>query len=304
MTRVIVTGGNGFTGYHVIKRLLKDTDRVVLSIDTADYRSDIHAYQEQMSLHDPDLKDVIRNFEPDYVIHLAATHYIPYCNLHPVETFHNNVMGTAALLRALPRTVKGVFAASSAAVYQPSRMPHNERSPTWPTDVYGFTKVAMEYTLRKWGDDHSVPVCLGRYFNMYGWGETTPHLIPVIVNQLVANDGRLTLGNIDTRRDYVHVEDNARSTVGLMFMRYNGPINLGSGVSYSAKDIVAMLGTIMRIDASIAVDQSRVRQVDRPNLVADMTEFNRTGLDAPRGIMEGLAQLAGTGVGPYMKETA
>lgn len=300
-TRVLVTGGNGFTGYHVIKELNERGCRV-LSIDTAEHRDDVDACQEQMDLHSDALCIVLDTFKPDRVIHLAAVHYIPYCNEHPLETFNANVMGTARLLRALPKSVKSVFAASSAAVYQPSQMPHSEASPTWPNDIYGFTKVAMEYMLRKWSADNGVPVCRGRYFNMYGWGETTPHLIPVIVQQVLDGNRHIHLGNITTRRDYVRVEDNARSTVILTLMGYNGAINLGTGVSYSAKDIVAMIGMIDNIDLVISSQDDRKRQVDRPNLVADMTTFNIANLPRPVDIITGLAELLDVGVGPYVRE--
>lgn len=300
-TRVIVTGGNGFTGYHVIRELNR-ANCVVSSIDEADRRKDIDAFQNKLSLHDQAIKMVMDNFGPDYVIHLAATHYIPYCNAHPVETFHNNVMGTVNLLRSIPERVKGMFVASSAAVYEPSLMPHKETSPTWPTDVYGLTKVAMEHLVRKWSMDRGVPVCIGRYFNMYGWGETTPHLIPVIVSQLLDGETHLELGNIDTRRDYVYVGDNARSTVLLLLAGYNGPVNLGTGVSYSARDIIRMLAKDLDINISFTINPARVRKVDRPNLVADMTEFNIAGLPQPMGISQGLQNLLVSTVGPYMKE--
>jgi len=302
---VIVTGGNGFVGYHVINELNK-ANCFVISIDEADHRDDIEAVQHTTSLHDPELPRIFDFLNPDYVIHLAATHYIPYCNAHPIETFHNNVMGTASLLAALPDSVRGLFIASSAAVYEPSLMPHSESSPTWPTDVYGLTKVATEYLARKWGDDTNKAVCLGRYFNMYGWGETTPHLIPVVVSQVLSGSKHVTLGNVTTRRDYVRVEDNARATVALTLSGYRGAINLGTGISYSAMDIVRIIGQIHGADFSVSTDESRVRKVDRPNLVSDMTVFNlaRLLVDIPQplDINSGLEKLLETGIGPYMKE--
>ncbi len=301
-SKILVTGGNGFSGYHIIKELNK-RDCTVCIIDISSYREDIDASHYQTDLTNLSvLYEIIHQVKPEYVIHLAAIHYIPYCNEHPLETFRTNVMGTANLLAALPSTVRGIFASSSAAVYTPSRMPHSERSSAWPEDVYGFSKVAMEYLLRDWSIEYDIPVSIGRYFNMYGWGETTPHLIPVIVKQILDGSHILELGNVETRRDFVHVEDNARSTVDLLFSGHSGVVNLGSGISYSARNIVSMIGALHGIDLTIRSRGDKMRQSDRPNLVADMTEFFRLGLHRPRGIAVGLQDLLETGIGPYMVE--
>jgi UDP-glucose 4-epimerase len=300
MKRVLVTGGNGFLGSHIVHELHNRGHQVNI-LDTMPPRNDLaHTYWNADVRHAGAVQEVVSAVKPHWVIHLAAVHYIPYCNLHPGETFDVNVKGTYNVLEAL-RKVERVFVASSAGVYSTSPMPHSEDGPAWPIDIYGFSKRATEEVVKY--SDH--PYIIGRYFNMYGWGETTPHLIPVLIEQIRDGAHYIELGNIDTRRDFIHVSDNARATVDLLEMDPRGDVtvNLGSGCSYSAKNLLNMLSKITGRGLSITVNEDRVRKADRPNLVADMTRSHSLGLPQPKiSIWDGLKDLVENGVGPYLED--
>lgn len=307
--KVLVIGGSGFVGYHVICELYKRGYEVAV-IDTADVaQGHIDADLYSVDLRNVSkINEVVMEIDPDVVVHLAAVHYIPYCNTHPRETFAVNVVGTCNLLRALEQTkVRRVFLASSAGVYSFSEMPHAEDDPVWPVDIYGFTKRAMEMSALEWSDRVRIPVVMGRYFNMYGWGETTPHLIPTLVRQIRTHiSNSVYLGNVHTRRDFIHVSDNARATVDLLEMNTRGEnviVNMGSGISYSAVNIVSMLSQITGRDLEVKIDGTRLRTHDRPNLVADTTMFLELGFGRSNiSLLEGLTDLMETGVGPYLCE--
>jgi len=299
--RVLVTGGNGFVGYYVVKELRRRGYDVAV-LDTASKREDVKAtYYETDLRYGLDVLKVVEDYKPTLAVHLAAVHFIPYCNQHPTETYDVNVGGTHNLLQALAGKVKRIFLASSAAVYSPSEMPHSEMEQAWPRDIYGLTKKAMEIAALSWSASTGSEIAVGRYFNMYGWGETAPHLIPVLVSQL--DQEHISLGNLETRRDFTHVKDNARATVDMLEMGGNMALNLGSGVSYSAQNILGMLAQIVGRDIPAKRDQTRMRQSDRPNLVADTTLYYIAGLNRPRiALYDGLADLVKTGVGPYLEK--
>ena len=107
-----------------------------------------------------------------------------------------------------------------------------------------------------------------RFFNAVGAGETNPHLVPDILDYVRDGD-ELPLGNVDTRRDYIHTEDMAVALERLL----DGPagsftVNLGTGVSHDAREIVASIASLLRRELVIATDPAKVRASDRPNLQA------------------------------------
>ncbi len=327
--RVLVTGGCGFVGRYVVGELLSRGYEVATLDTFQDPKdsTDVKCYQADMRSNV--VHTVVYEFKPHFVVHLAAVHYIPYCNNNPEETYSVNVTGTHNLLQALSLSDEvtcRVFLASSAAVYTPSDTPHSEDSKSWPSDIYGFSKKAMELSAMEWSDRSGVDVIIGRYFNMYGWGETTPHLIPVLIEQL--DNKVIRLGNIDTRRDFVHVEDNARATCDLLEMKNVNSqiINLGSGISHSARNIIQMLGKITekrfvitndtelstlmypgsdrdKNEIYVVSDTMRMRKSDRPSLVADTTLAYTLGLMENRiTLFNGLIRLVKSGIGPHMRD--
>lgn len=301
--RVLVTGGCGFVGRYVVQELYRRGYQVYVLDTELDPPSDIQAF------YDVDLRDrmslclAVQKANPRFVVHLAAVHYIPYCNAHPLETYAVNVEGTHNLLEALTGSTERIFAASSAGVYSFSEMPHSEAEPAWPVDIYGFTKRAMELGIYEWSSRTGIRVVVGRYFNMYGQGETTPHVIPTLVEQVRAGTSQLLLGNTHTRRDFVHVLDNTAATCDLLEtpLIENVTVNLGSGLSYSVANLVAMLSRMSERSLEVVIDAARVRIHDRPNLVADMTLFYELGLSQPKiSLWKGLSNLLTAVKGPYL----
>jgi len=110
-----------------------------------------------------------------------------------------------------------------------------------------------------------------RLFNVFGPGETNPHVLPDILTQ-VREGGPLRLGNLDARRDYVHARDVADALVRLA--TYGGAesvFNVGTGVGTSVRELVAALGKVLARSLRIEQDPAKVRPVERMHLVADAT---------------------------------
>jgi UDP-glucose 4-epimerase len=221
-----------------------------------------------------------------------------------MECYDVNVRGTSILLDALQDSeVERVFLASSAGVYQPSEEPHKEDVPGWPVDVYGFTKRANEFAISEWSARTGVPVVIGRYFNIYGYGETSPHIIPVLVDQFRAGVQKLMVGNTSSRRDYIHVTDIARITCDLLETVTDGTItvNIGTGKTYSVQTLIDLLSELTQHPIEIERDPRRMRKQDRPNLAADLSRLQSLGLTLPQvSLAEGLQELVDQGIGPYL----
>jgi UDP-glucose 4-epimerase len=183
--------------------------------------------------------------------------------------------------------------ASSAAVFGPANHAHAEDDPVDPIDIYGLSKLFAEKLVDRFHRDTGVPCYIARLFNVYGPGDTTPHLIPEVVQQL-AEDNVLQLGNMNTYRDFIHVTDVARAlTLFLPPIKADFEVfNIGSGSVYSPADVVEMAQSIMGRPIRVESRGERLRPVDRPFLQADVRKMGKVfGWTSQVQFRDGLADL-------------
>ncbi len=275
--RVLVTGGCGFVGARLCRRLLEAGHEVV-ALDNLSLGSE-KAIDEGVGLsvadiRDPDVGGVIAEARPDVVFHVAAIHYIPLCEQDPANAVAVNVEGTQRVLDGSAAAgAQAVVLASSAAVYAPSPAPHHEDSPLGPTDVYGHTKLWAEQLTDLFHQRSGVPVAIARLFNVFGPGETNPHLIPTILRQ-AESGAELELGNLSTRRNYVFVGDVAEALASLGALAVRSPrliANIGGRRDYDGAQVVEEISRVLGRELTVRTDEARLRRSDRPRLAADCT---------------------------------
>jgi UDP-glucose 4-epimerase len=283
--RAFVTGGAGFVGSALVRELLAGGWEVVAYDRLAPGKIEFLPAHPALRLvvgdilDQPTLADSIADAIPDVVFHLAAIHYIPYCKAHPAETLRVNVEGTQAVLDACRRVeVPKLLFCSTAAVYPPEAEALGEDLAPGPLDVYGYSKLFGESLVDLYHRQTGAACLIARLFNVYGPRETSPHLIPEIVDQLLAGARELQLGNLTSKRDYVHVEDVARALGGLARLPIAPQasplrVNVGTGKERSAREIVELLGEIGGTTTAITQDPARVRPSDRPHLRADVSRL-------------------------------
>ncbi len=237
--------------------------------------------------------EAFTEFRPDAVIHTAALHFIPACNRDPKACVDINVGGTQAVLDGAAATAPGaVVLVSSAAVYAPSEAAHPDDGEVGPTDVYGLSKLWTEQLGELFHARTRIPVRAARLFNVFGPGETNPHLIPAVLVQALRGD-ELRLGNLATSRDYIYVEDVAR---GLIALAGDGlgddPLtcNLGAERAIDGNEIVAAVGRLLGRELRVLADPERMRPSDRPVLLSDCSRAHeRLDWTARWGLEDGLA---------------
>ena len=277
MSKVIVTGGAGFAGVAVVRELLRrGSDVCVVDDFSGGARTRLQEFGDGIEVLPIDIRDVlplteaVRTAQPDVVVHLAALHFIPLCEAEPARATSINVQGTQNVLSAAADAGVGrVVLASTADVYAIGDRPHAETDVPAPTGVYGIGKLAAEQLLASWIQRTSALGVAARLFNIYGPGETNPHVLPDICAGLRAGDV-LQLGNLTARRDYIYVDDVAHVLADLV--AHAAPptvVNVGTGVSTSVEELLTLVRELTGRDFTVEQDPGRLRRVDRPNLQAD-----------------------------------
>lgn len=281
MKKILVTGGAGFIGSALVELLQAHFYEVFvldnLSFGRRQFVSvpDDHFFEIDI-LDAAALSALIKRINPDWVFHLAAIHFIPYCNAHPFEASRINIQGTLNVLEALKQTnVQKVLFASSASVYPLSDEPLREDDLTGSIDIYGLSKLAGEQLLHRFHLETSVATVACRFFNAIGPNETNPHLFPAILEQIKAGQRTIRLGNLTPKRDYVHVRDIATAVHLLMLSEATGHniFNVGSGQEYTVVEIVAAFEQALGEKITIEIDETKVRKVERMHLVADIKKI-------------------------------
>ena len=298
MKKVLVTGGGGYIGSHVVKALLEAGDEVV----TFDNLSEGHREAVvggdlvQGDLSDgPLLQSLFSKYEFDAVMHFAANCRVGESVEDPEKYYKNNVSNLLNLLAVMRRhRVKRIIFSSTAAVYgDPAATPIAESHTLKPINPYGFTKFVVENILGDYSRAYGLRSVSLRYFNAAGadpsgrLGEShdpETHLIPRV---LAVASGRLAEVEVfgtdyptedgTCIRDYIHVNDLALAHLAaLEHLRGGGEnliVNLGNSRGYSVKEIIrAAEGITQR---KIRVVHSPRRAGDPPVLVCDNSQARR-----------------------------
>lgn len=299
--KILVTGGAGFIGSAVVPTLKKEGyDIYVLDNLSFGNRKFIDIFDDHFFLADirdsAKVEAVFSRLQPEIVVHLAAIHFIPYCNQHPFEAADINIRGTMNVLAAAKKLtrLKKIFFASTAAVYPIAEEAVNETHELLPLDIYGLTKLTGEHLLRNFFLETGIDTIVCRFFNAFGPNETNPHLIPEIEKQLREGSRTIKLGNLTPKRDFIHTYDMAEAVKKLIELNNTGydVFNLGRGIEYSVVDIVQAFERQLGEKIKIEVDPIRVRKVEREHLLADVSKLKKTaGWEPVWGIDEGIKNL-------------
>lgn len=265
--KVLVIGGAGFIGSHVVGELLKtDVGQVVvydnfargkrayLDPYLADSRCKLYANGGDIREVDI-LDDAMQGC--DYVIHLAAM-WLLHCKDFPRTAFHVNIEGTFNVLEAcVKHKVKKLVYSSSASVYgDAAEVPMTERHPFNNRNFYGASKIACEAMCRAFNDRFGLNYVGLRYMNVYGphQDQTAAYtgVIPIMLNKIDANEPPVINGDGTQAYDFIDVEDVARCNVlALQADATDQFYNVGSGVQTSIKQLCDLILELKQSDLKV-----------------------------------------------------
>ena len=300
MERVLVTGGAGFIGSHLVD-LVVDSGASVMVVD--DCRLGRHEYLEQVmstgrvSLLEADIRSAedlqpVADFEPDTVFHMAALHFIPYCNAHPQEALDVNVLGLESVIRAIRSAPLTAFVfPSSGAIYGFGDERWAENAQPKPDEIYGISKWMGEQIVARFHADRpDVRTVVARLFNTYGPRETNPHVLPAIVAAMRAGQP-IELGNLWPQRDLIFVTDTAKAIVATASGHGFDVFNVGTGTGTTIGDVLAIIESLRGEPLAVREDPGRRRPGDG-HLIADPGKLMRaTGWKPEYDLKAGLREL-------------
>lgn len=280
--KILVAGGAGFLGSHIVDRLVADDYRVFVLDDlSATGGSKCYVNEKAQLLVkdarqiDPSLFSTIS--DPfNAVINLIAQPFIPSGTDDPESCASINVMATTKLLNYV-RT-EWFIQWSSSEVYGSATVPKmSEAHPLRPQSFYASTKLVQEVLAREICCKRGVPWTVLRPFNTFGPRETHPYVIPEVIRQAAV--GEVMIGNQTARRDFTYVGDLARA-VSALLMRGCGEaagrtLNIATGEDFAVYEVISIAAQIFGRSVEIIESKDRMRNNDVNRLTGDASEFTR-----------------------------
>ncbi len=297
--RVLVTGGAGYIGSHVVKALGERGYDVLTcdNLSTGNKWAVLHGALVVADISDRiAVERMLGEFKPDAVMHFAASIVVPESVREPLKYYRNNSVNAIRLLEALQKFgVNAFIFSSTAAVYGiPGVIPITEGAPLQPINPYGSSKMMTEYVLKDLSasmrDFRYISL---RYFNVAGadregrigqaYREAT-HLITRALKAATGEIGKLQIFGTDYPtpdgtciRDYIHVDDLAEAhIISLEYLLDGGRsdiFNCGYGHGYSVREVVDAVKKVTGVD--FRVEETARREGDPPALVADSSKLRK-----------------------------
>lgn len=302
-TRALVTGGNGFVAQWAIRAMVERGWEVtaggVGSTSTAGVLSGEQRSAVQWRTMDvtcqADVGAALDASEPDFVLHLAAISHVPDALKNPGYAYEVNTVGTVRLLSEVRlRRIAGtadpvVLVIGSAEQYgrhELNRMPLHEETEQRPLTLYAASKVAQEVAALQAFRSDGVRVVCTRSFSHSGVGHGSTFLLPSLVTRALAlppSGGRLTIGNGDTVRDFLHVEDVIGAYLALFQHGSTGEAyNVCSGLGVSVRALAGAVLARTGKSAEVMTEAAFSRAVDVPVQIGSNQKLRHATGWAPR----------------------
>lgn len=308
--RVLVTGGAGYIGSHMVKTLLVRGHEVVVLDDLSTGHRDAVDAKARFVHGDiaktDDVRALLRDERIEAVMHFAAKIRVEESVADPRLYWNRNLVATLGLLDAvLDEPVPFVFSSTAAVYGTPESSPIDEDHPKKPVSPYGDTKLAIELALAAYGHAFALPWIALRYFNAAGADpssglgerhEPESHLIPIVLDAALGKRASVALYGTDWPtadgscvRDYVHVLDLCDAHLAALEHLARGGVscalNLGTGHGHSVKEVIAAAERVS--GRAIAVKPSPRRAGDPAELVAKVDRAKKVlGWQAQRAALD------------------
>ena len=275
--KILVTGGAGFIGSHVVDAYVEAGHDVVVVDDlSSGARANLNpaAAFYQVDIRQPELGEILVAERPDLVNHHAAQIDVRRSVADPAFDADVNVLGSINLLESARAAGvrKVIYISSGGAIYgEPERLPCDELHPVRPLSPYGVSKYTVEQYLRSYRQSYGLDYTVLRYANVYG-PRQDPHgeagVVAIFCSQMLAGETPIVHGSGEQARDFVFVADCARANLLALDRGAGRAYNLGTGTGTSINALAALLKDLIDYDGPVAHGQAKAGEVFRITLDA------------------------------------
>ena len=288
--RILITGAGGFVGNHLAAHLGQAQTNAQLFGTTLFESESVHPAIGENRLIDlkdyAQARDLLVDYRPDAIYHLAAQAFVPRSFEDPWETLENNILAQLNIIKACldlklrPR----ILIVSSAEIYgevSAEQLPLGEDSPIRPTNPYSVSKVAQDMLGLQYFLSHDLPIMRARPFNHIGPGQNGRFVAPAFAMQIAyieegQGEAVINVGNLTAKRDFTDVRDIVRAYRLIIEKgRAGEAYNVASGRAYSIGQLLDILLGLSESDIDVRVDPARLRPVDVPEIRGDSSKLRR-----------------------------
>jgi UDP-glucose 4-epimerase len=295
---VLVTGGGGFIGSHLVDAYLERGWRVsIIDNFSTGVRTNVHPGAElhEADLRDPATSDLLETIRPDLINHQAAQIDVRVSVGDPAGDAMINVIGSIRLLQKAREcgVRRVIFASSGGALYgEPLEVPQTEDHPAHPLSPYGCAKLSVEHYLHFFREVHGLSYVALRYANVYGPRQNAhgeAGVVAIFANRLLRGEGVTINGSGEQQRDFVFVRDVVAANMAASETDMSGAYNVGTGVETSVNQLYNEMTSILGIDRP--AHHGPAKPGEQLRSVLDSAKLRAaTGMGRLTGFREGLKQ--------------
>ena len=276
---IVVTGGCGFIGSHLVEMLIKSGNKVKCFdrynpnndwgwLENSDAKEDLEVVLGDIRDYDSVSKAIKGT---DIVFHLAALIGIPYSYISPLAYIRTNIEGTFNVLEsAKNENIEQTLITSTSETYGSAQyVPIDEKHPSVGQSPYSASKIAADQIATSYYKSFGLQVKIIRPFNTFGPRQSGRAIIPTIITQILKNNGKINIGSLSPTRDLTYVEDTCRGFISIAQSNdlYGEVVNIGTNSEISIQALIEIISNLMKVEVSINIDHERVRpegsEVDR-----------------------------------------
>jgi len=295
---ILVTGGAGFIGSHVVDAYINDNHNVVIVDDMSRGRKEFinpRATFHQISISDPQLANIIQKESIKVISHHAAQISVSDSVKNPVKDAESNIIGTLQLLQnAVEYGIdKFIFASTGGAIYgEQDYFPAREDHPQKPTSPYGLSKLSVEGYLKFYKEQYGLKSIIFRYGNVFG-PRQNPNgeagVVAIFNNRLLKGKAPIINGDGEQTRDYIFVRDVVNANLLALKLNGSDTFNVGTGQETSVNELTHLILEVA--ESNIDVQTSKKNNFEQRRSSLDYKKLKGSLNWSPKvSLKEGLSE--------------